>query len=68
MTTCLLFYQSNSSPIKKHENTKEEPDNPEPEDKGAIPKVILLLLVVQHKYRSSNKKLPVTAEVGIGAV
>jgi hypothetical protein len=54
--------------MKKQENTKEEPDNPEPEDTRDIPKAILLLLAVQHKYRSSNKKLRVTTEVGIGAV
>jgi hypothetical protein len=39
--------------MKTPENTEEDRDDPEPVDGG------LLWLVVQHKYRSSNKKLPV---------
>jgi len=51
----------NSSATKMQENMKEERDDPEPADGGDITNTILLWLVAQHKYRSSNKKLPVTA-------
>jgi hypothetical protein len=47
---------STSSTVK----TEEDPDDPEPVD-GFIQMEYSSITVVQHKYRSSNKKLPVCA-------
>lgn len=41
------------------ENTEMDPDTPKPAAEGDIQNRILLLLIVQPKYSSSNKKLPI---------
>ena len=68
MVSCdpLSSILSNSSAMKTQENATEEPDDLEPAHKGDILNAVLFWLFVQHKYRSSNKKLLLTAWVVIG--
>jgi len=56
---------STSSTMKTPENTQQDP---EPADEGHILWGILLWLVVQPKYKYSNKKLPATTYVSVGNV
>jgi len=61
---------STSSAIKTQKTHKRTPDNPETADEGNIPVEygILLSLVLQPKYWSSNKKLYIRSSVIIGTI
>ena len=49
---------STYSAMKTSENTEQDPDNPEPAEKGNESSPVLLQSLVQPKCRSSNKTLP----------
>jgi hypothetical protein len=56
---------STSSAMKTPENIEEDPDDPEPANEKRYPNGILLLLAVQLKCRSRNKKLCVRIYVSV---